>query len=82
MQYRKSGGRRVALVAGILFLGSLVVGCESMTAPEQSLAAQVRATDEGVSQADEGANSDRQVSDAAQQEPDAFDPVRKGFAEE
>jgi hypothetical protein len=82
MQYRKSGGRRVALVTGILFLGALVAGCESMTAPEQSVAAQVRSADEGVSQADEGANTNRQASDGAQQEPDALEPVRKGFAEE
>lgn len=82
MQYRKGGGRRVALVAGILFLGSLVAGCESMTAPEQSVAAQIRYAGEGVSEADEGANTDRQASDGAQREPDTLEPVRKGFAEQ
>lgn len=46
MRNSLGNGRRVAIIAGGLFLGSLFTACDSLTAPQQSIADQIEAENE------------------------------------
>ena len=46
MRNTLGSGRRVAIIAGGLFLGSLFTACDSMTAPRQSIAEEMEQEDE------------------------------------
>lgn len=67
MSHAARSGRRVALVAAALFLGSLVTACDSITAPGASIS----------SQADQGLETQIESIDQQTEEVDFLRPVIK-----
>ena len=71
MRNTLGSGRRVAIIAGGLFLGSLFTACDSMTAPQQSVAEQIQQESEVAME-----NVDAQVVEA-----DYLRPIGKELKE-